>query len=789
MIDAHTLEVLEFPRVLALAGRLAASPSGAAWVLALAPARDPETVGRRLDLTAELRTLMASPDGFPVTDVPEARVAIGKLEAAGVLLEAGELIDLARLVSLARRVRERLDGTEGECPLAAGLARELVAAPEFEAAVERTFDAHGEVLDTASPALKKIRASLREQRNRIVSGLESMAGGSSGEERTVTLRGDRYVLGVKAAEKSGFKGIVHDRSASGGTFFIEPVGLVEDNNRLHELVEEERAEIRRILARLSDMARGIRVGLRTNEAVLVRIDGHRALARLADRQNAVRPAIHRDGARLRLKSFRHPLLMTSRDVVPLDLELTPEKRILLVTGPNMGGKTVALKGVGLACVMAAAGFHLPAAPGTEVPILDHVTADIGDEQSIENDLSTFASHLRRWVEATTHSGTESLALLDEIGAGTDPAEGAALARAVLERLADGGGLVIATTHLGALKRFGSRHPGVVNGSMRFDPVTQRPEYTLDAGIPGQSRAVETARRMGMPESLLARAVDLIGSEEQNVQSLLRDLEEARAKLNTERLEAAERETEARQARIDYEEKLRRLRDDYQALKTRAAREGQRILDRASGVLSDAERAAEAARKEARSGARKSVETARARIREAREEALAVLPASKPRGIGVESAEVKEGDRLWAEPLASWVTVLTAPGSSGKVRVERGGVRVEIPVTALRRQDAASLPKDEDPAPSAGVRYEVSDELRGEVDLRGLTADEALDRLDAYLDGAALGALNEVRIIHGKGTGVLRQAVRKWLAGRPDVESHKLGESWEGGTGVTVARLK
>jgi len=798
MMDRHSLSVLEFSRVLALAVRHAASARGAEWIEALEPSTDPAVATARLDLTDELRRLIVSADGFPPLEAPDIRPHLATLGAPGSVLTADELRDLARLLRVARLVRERMPREASDHPITSRLAAALVPAPHFERAVTDTFDDHGEILDSASGALRTIRRHLKQQRERITSRLEEYRKGHDAE-RAITLRADRYVLSVKANEKSEIGGIVHDRSGSGATVYLEPTALFEENNRLIELMVEERDEIRRILAALSDMVRTLHPGLVANSEILAELDGHKAMARLAESQKACRPLLGTE--RIVLKAFRHPLLSESRPVVPLDLELNPQARMLLVTGPNMGGKTVALKGVGLACLMAAVGMHLPAGDGTEVVILKEVTADIGDEQSIEQNLSTFASHLRRWALATRDVGPGRLALLDEIGAGTDPAEGAALARAVLERLVVGGGFTVATTHLGALKTFAIDQPGVANGSMRFDPVGEQPLYILEQGLPGQSRAIEMARRLGLDPELIDRALQLMGTEERNVQALLSELEGTRRQLETEMARTTEENARVADVRQKYEDRVRKHSLEYEAVKERARREGQRQLDRASDLLKEAEAEARAIKQkaliESKEG-QKRLDNLKGAIREAR--AAAAPPAQEAPGRPIETVEVTPGARFWAEPLQGWVTVV-APPDGGKVRVERNGVKVELPLVALRgglgsgesapnrRTALEELPTDPMPRVRGGIQYEAREEIHAEVDLRGLTAEEAIDKLDRFLDESMLGAAPRIRIIHGKGTGVLRAAVRKWLSDRPDIVSHRLGDSWEGGTGVTVAELE
>jgi DNA mismatch repair protein MutS2 len=444
MIDTHSLEVLEFPRVKELAAAGAGSERGAEWVRSLAPVVDPGVAGARLDLTDELRRLILSAEGFPRVDTPEVRDTLERLEAAGLVLEPAELRDLARVAALTRLVRDRLiprreaAAPAADFPLAVQIAAGLIPCPELERAVAETFGPHDDILDSASGTLRQVRRHVRQQRERILQRLEAAARGD--DERRVTLRGDRYVVAVRAGDRNAMGGgIVHDRSGTGATLYLEPLGVVEENNRLVELLVEEREEIRRILAALSDLARQRRRELGIAAEALARLDGHRALAALAESQGAVRPRLS-EGARLVLNA-RHPCSgRRAREVEPLELapdppaegdadpvppagdaaaayraraaayrqepepaaHLTPRARVLLLTGPNMGGKTVALKGVGLACVMAACGFHLPAGPGTEVPLLEGLVADIGDEQSM-NDLH-LASHLRRWIKVSGAPG-------------------------------------------------------------------------------------------------------------------------------------------------------------------------------------------------------------------------------------------------------------------------------------------------------------------------------------------------------------------------------------------------
>lgn len=837
MIDGHSLEVLEFPRVKELAAAGAGSERGAAFVRALEPIDDLELARQRLRLTDELRRLLESADGFPAIDPPDVRASLERLAAQGVVLDPPELRDLARLAGVARRIRERLapggrpDAFIADFPLAVDIAGRIRPCPELERAVAETFGPHDDILDSASGALRSIRRHLRQQRERILGRLALTAKSAHGEdERTVTLRGDRYVVAVRASDRHEVGGIVHDRSGTGATVYLEPLAVVEENNRLVELLVEEREEIRRILAELSELARGRRSDLARQAEELAVLDGHRALARLAETQGATWPQLTLTPPRLRLIQFRHPLLLADRgrDVVPLDLELgvtlgdgSAPRRVMLLTGPNMGGKTVALKGVGLACVMAAAGFHLPAGSGSEVPLLTTLVADIGDEQSIQHDLSTFASHLRRWIEAVDGAGPPALALLDEIGAGTDPAEGAALAQAILERLADAGGLAIVTTHLGALKRFASRYPAVSNGSMLFDPVSERPLFRLEPGLPGQSRALEMARNLGLSAEILARAGALVGDEEKEIQALLTQLETARQEALAERRAAADAVAEANAARQAYADRGRRLEGMSEALKARAAREAQRILTRAESRVRDAQAAVDDAARQSSAEAaqaRRRLADARRVVAEARSAADTAAGLSVPTpGRAIRPEELTAGRRFWAVPLASWVTVVAPPERDGKVRVERNGIRVELPPQALRaapEEATASggpslpargpeagaggrrrvpadgeLPPDSPAARRGSVVYQVPEGVRGEIDLRGLLAEEAIARLDFYLDEAGLAGLTEVRIIHGKGTGALRTAVQKWLKGRPDVLSYRIGETWEGSTGVTVARLE
>jgi DNA mismatch repair protein MutS2 len=791
-----SLDRLEFPRLIELLRGLATSFEGDRRLSELRPLRSREEAERELALVAALKSRTEAGEGLPSIEVGDLRSVFSRLRMTGSVLSAEEFLSLAPLLTAVRTARARLEAAREEFPDLAELGDPLMPLPQLERALAATFDpTSGEVKDSASPELRRLRRERETRRERLRARMERLAAKLAEHDAgsLVTLREDRYVLAVPQTAKAKMPGLVQDRSASGATFYVEPMEVVEDNNALKELDAEERAEVRRVLAELTHRFRVEEASLVAGYERTGELDALRARALLARRWAAEAPELT-ETPRLRLTGARHPLLFEARrqatdfdrareSVVPLALELDEGTRILLVTGPNMGGKTVALKGVGLMSAMAQAGCLIPADPGCVLPWAERWTVSLGDEQSLDMDLSTFAAHLARWGEALEAAGPRTLVLLDELGSGTDPAEGAALAQSVLERLAEAKSLGLVTTHLGVLKGFAAAAEGIRNASMAFDPETRRPTYTLAVGIPGESHALEMARRLGFPEERVARAEALLPTEERDVKRLLAELAEERRRLGEARAEVESLRREAARAEAEQKERLARLLEERSQVRAKAARQAREILRRAEETLRRVQ-------VDARSGGRREAVNRRELAREQARLARLETP-SRPKRGGRAPGTVREGERYWSEDLGREVEVARGADASGRVLVIQGNVKVELPAASLRTlEDRPPADAEAPPPPRRPVTgVPETESVPIEVDLRGLRVDEALERLDHALDRALLAGLKELRVIHGKGTGALREAVREFTRTHGGVASARVADQWEGGTGATVIELE
>ncbi|HTR96431.1 MAG TPA: Smr/MutS family protein, partial [Candidatus Acidoferrales bacterium] len=674
----------------------------------------------------------------------------------------------------------------------APLASLVDALPDLAALREKlaqALDGDGAVRDAASPALARARRGLREGERRLHAQLERWAAGF-GEGSYVTRFGDRFVACVPAAGFPRRRGIVHDTSNSGQSLFVEPLEACAGNNDLLEQRAAALDEERRILRELATAVSGTREALLATEATLADLDALRARARWAGELGA-RALAPSDGP-MRLAHARHPLLATgprAAQVVPLDLELEEDGRVLLVSGPNMGGKTVLLKTVGLAVVMAHAALPVLAAEGSRVPRVRSVVVDLGDEQSVDNGLSTFAAHLARLRAMAEAAGPDALLLADELGAGTDPEEGGALGRALLEHFAATRSWAVLTTHLGSLKRAGGEVEGVVNGSLEFDRETLESRYRFIAGVPGASHALAVAARMGLPPAVLERARALEPEESRALERLLADVSDAlratlaeRAALAEARARADEAAASARAAAEDSRRTLADLRRGLTA-------ESEVLLGRARELWQSVQREARRAEKSkpAAETLRHELETVRrdaAALRDRAAEAAGLEPGDAP----LPPAAITVGRRVRVLDLGIEAEVASTPDAEGRVQLKRGAWSIQSHVNRLAAVGTPSIPGPALARPAATVTP-AEETPRLELDLRGMEPDEAIREVDQGLDRAVLAGFSELRIIHGIGRGVLRAAVERHLRSHPQVASQRLGQGHEGGRGVTVAALR
>lgn len=780
--------------MLEYAAGFACSEAGRRAILALEPSLDPETVRARLTRVDEAGRFVAAREAWTLPGFPDASHAIRRLAVEGSVLSPQELHAVGGLLAAGRVLLGPLKEAATDLPTLAALGSRLLAEAGIETAVARTVDAEGAVLDGASGELKRIRTALSGAHNRVVAHLERFLDGLDERYRvpgaSVTIREGRYVIPVRREGKRAVGGYVHDESASGATVFVEPSSAIEIMNGVRALERAEAREIERLLRQLTDRCRPLAGGLARSEAALTEMDRRVALARAAERWRGTVPEV--GGGALRIREGRHPLLIAAGvDAVPFDLDLDPEESVVVVTGPNTGGKTVFLKSVGLIASLAQSGVIPPVGPGTRLPVFRAVFADVGDEQSISDSLSTFSAHLRNLQEILSDADTDSLVLVDEPGAGTDPKEGEALARALIETLAERRCTAVVTSHLGGLKRLAAPDNGIVNASLHFDGRRLAPTYRLSKGRPGRSYGLAIARGLGFPHEVLDRAERYRDRADARLDDLLESLEEKErrtarvlAELDRERKRLAELggKLEAR------EEDLRRVEREHA---TRARTDARRMLLEAR---KEVESVIAGLRK--RADAEDSLREASRIARRTVEEAARALQEPPP-----ETAAPAAGDVVLTEGTRVRVGAAGVLGEVVAVEAERvvvnvGGVRMRV--APRRLVPAGAVRGDEGTqAAAAAVSGSVGTgswtapdiEPVTELDLRGLRVDEAEMSLARAVDAAAVADIRELRVIHGKGTGALRARVASVLEGDPRVEGFESARPADGGYGVTVARMR
>ncbi|HEX8321467.1 endonuclease MutS2 [Longimicrobium sp.] len=795
-MNPHALNVLEYREALDLVARFASSGLGADAVRALSPSADLGWIAPELARVEEMRAFLRGDSGWSVPAIPDVVEPLRRMRVEGSMLDGPHLRDVGVLLASSRTTRRAVLQQQGSLPYLSLIAGALAEAEKDEAEIARTLDDAGLVRDEASPALYRLRRELKSARGRLVERLASYMASLPPhlqvQDSSVTVREGRYVIPVRREGRGEVGGIVHDESATGATLFVEPPVAVEMMNRLRELEGQEAREVTRILRELTARLRPLQPALLASLDALVSLDSLYARARYALRVDGRAPALLEPGTEeYEVVRGYHPILLArGDDVVPFDLRMDRGERTLLISGPNTGGKTVLLKAIGLVSLLAQSGVVPPVAKGTRVPVFRDVYADIGDEQSIEASLSTFSAHLKNLREVLEGAGWESLVLTDEIGSGTDPQEGAALARAVLVELTRRSCFTVATTHLGQLKLLAAEERGIINASLQFDAERLQPTYRLLKGIPGRSYGLAIARRLGLEPRLLEDAEATLPRGERDVARLLLDLEakEQRFADQTAALERSLAETAALREQMEARERdlkqrerdaERRARQQARDLLLQARAEVEAAIRdvRAAG---DAEKLDEAAR-----AARRKVEEAALRQREKTPaERRAGKAGAKPESTEI---ELEPGVRVRIESLGRTGVIVDV--RDGKAMVEAGVMRLLLP-----REDLTPLPAGDQGAaqpkgrPSGGYINIAAADARPEVDLRGMRPDEVETVLGRALDNALLAGLPTFRIIHGKGTGVLRAHVRELLKADRRISVARPGELFEGGTGVTVVEF-
>ncbi len=780
-MNPHTIKVLEFDRVIEIIQNLCWSTPAKRTTIKLFDNAD--QIENSLDCLSELLEIYQVDGGPPSLVFGDVDLMVEKCAAEGVVLEPAELANVADFFYIVKGFLE-LDEKYSNLK---NLTGALVYSGDITEKIENVVDRPNDIKDSASPELKSIRRQIRSTRAKLEAKYNSYIDSEYSKylsDNVVTVRDGRFVLPVREGDKGKIKGVVHDRSSSGVTFFIEPFETVELNNNYRELLAAEKQEVYRILRHLTDMILEKLESIKTNVQILVQLDLYSARARFAIKLKCTRPLINQD-CYINIKRGYHPLLKWrdkqngTSDTVPLDLELGRDFTTLVITGPNTGGKTVALKTVGLLCCLAQSGMFIPAAEGSTVSIFSDIYADIGDEQSLEASLSTFSAHLKNIMNALTRATSDCLVLLDEIGAGTDPDEGAALGQAIIENLTERGILSIVTTHHGKLKSLAVSNHNIENGSLDFDTQKMKPTYRFRMGVPGLSYAIETARKLGIDDAITNRAESLIDRSELKLSVIITELSE-KLQATDEKLHQAEENRLAHEsAAREYNDKIENFEIEKKRIKKESLEEAELLIREARSEIDYLIEQAKRSEKKVEA-LREVKHKTEEKTKEIKQQLKKFEPAGNRR-----AAIGRVGEKVYLPDMQASGEIVEKPDKSGRVKVRIGNV---VLLTDLRKLFSRDETHSSAQSFSGSTAYvESTPELQ--IDLRGLTFDEAQPALDRYLDEVSLAGLDRVSIIHGKGTGALRTKIQNHLKNHWRVKSFRLGEWNEGSYGVTIVEIK
>lgn len=786
-MNDKALKILEFNKIKEEIKKYTCTGAAKDLIDGLRPYNNIYEAREHLEETKEALRLLVTKGNPPFEGVYDIRDGVSRAEKGSSLMP-GQLLKIATMLRSARRFKEYISHREEEesFRVIEDICEGIVPLKGLEEQIFEAIESESEISDRASSMLYNIRRSLKDKNASVRDKVNSLIRTYSAylQDNLYTMRGERYVLPVRAEHKGAVPGLVHDQSSSGATLYIEPMGLVNLNNEIKELMLKEKAEIERILAELSGKVYDNIIAVKNNANIIWELDFIFAKAKFASELNCTAPVINDEGI-IDIIEAKHPLI-DRKIAVPMSMYLGREFTSLVITGPNTGGKTVTLKTVGLLHIMALSGLMIPARENSTVSFFTEVFADIGDEQSIEQSLSTFSSHMTNIVNIINKADEKSLILFDELGAGTDPTEGAALAVSILENLRKRGSRIVATTHYSELKAYALKTEEVENASVEFDVETLRPTYRLLIGVPGKSNAFEISKRLGLAEFIIKDAKESISSETLKFEDLIQSLQEKSIKAENYAREAEMLKLEAAKLKDKYEEKMYSLNNTREKALIDAQREAKRVIKEAK---EDADQILKEMRELERMGydsnVRQKLEAERRKLKEKLENADEKI--SKVReDEGEALTTVKEGQEVFVPSLNQKVIVLSKPDSKGEVQVQAGIMKISVKLKDLRASKGVT--KEE----KKKIKREAKLNLRAvptSVDLRGMDSMEAVYTADKYLDDAYMGGLNEVTVIHGKGTGVLRNAINDMLKRHAHVKKYRLGEYGEGGTGVTVVELK
>ena len=812
-MNEKAIRVLEYPKIIEQLTECATSAPGKALCRALLPSTSlPEILSLQEETADSLRRIYAR-GGLSFSGLRDLRGDIRRLEI-GSTLGIVELLSIGRLLELAAKAKKYEDPDDGKSgPQGRGagsaadpafmedslteLFRALDPVQSLSREIRRCILSEEEIADDASPELRRIRRQISLSQDRIHSQLNEIVNGSARQylqDALITQRDGRYCIPVKAEHRSQVAGMIHDQSSTGSTLFIEPMAIVKLNNDIRQLEADEKAEIQKILASLSEMAAGSSDVLITDTKLLISLDFIFARAQLAKKMNAVRPDFNEDGM-INLKRARHPLI-DRKMVVPVDIRLGDGFDLLVISGPNTGGKTVSLKTVGLLTLMGQAGLHIPAAQHSALALFTEVFADIGDEQSIEQSLSTFSSHMTNIVSFWKNADEKSLVLFDELGAGTDPDEGAALAIAILSSLHDRGIRTIATTHYSELKIYALSTSGVENGCCEFDVSTLRPTYRLLIGVPGKSNAFAISKKLGLPDEVIESARQHLTEAEEDFEDVISDLEDRRVSMEEAERQMHQNRDEAAALRASLERRSRQLEESREKILANAREEAARILRETKAYADETIRNYNRYGGEANKA--REMERERAKLREKMNEfdrkssdaaAHGASPLEEKRR-SIDPKKLKTGDKVFVKSMNLKGTVTGLPDQKGNLKVRMGILNSQVNIKDLELIDEVTIRAPGlERSGSGRVSMAKSASVSTEINLLGKTVDEAVSALEKYLDDACVAHLETVRIVHGKGTGALRKGVHDYLRRQKRVASFRLGQYGEGDAGVTIVQLK
>lgn len=792
-MNERTLRVLEFEKIIDKLKSLTASDLGKELVTDLVPQTDFNTVEKMLSETNDGVSCLMRRGTPPLGGISDIRYSLKRLDMGGVL-NPGELLKLGGVLRAARKLKSYINDKIDEDNTS--VVNELIACLESNQRLEQKIDtcilSEEEIADNASSALSSIRRQIKDRQATIKDKLNDLIRSTKHQKHiqdaVVTIRGDRYVIPVKQEFRNEIPGLVHDSSSSGATLYIEPMAVVEANNSIKQLKIKEQAEIERILAELSQDAALILPQLNANISIMARLDFIFAKARLAVEYKCMYPQMNQQG-KIIIKKGRHPLL-DPKVVVPIDFWIGENFKSLIVTGPNTGGKTVSLKTVGLFTLMVQSGLHIPANEGTQMSVFERIYADIGDEQSIEQSLSTFSSHMKNIVDILKNVNSKSLVLFDELGAGTDPTEGAALAMSILECLHQIGATTLATTHYSELKVYAISTVGVENASCEFDVETLRPTYKLLIGVPGKSNAFAISKRLGLTEDIIERSKEFLSQEDIRFEDILLSIEKNRSEAEKEKMRAESYRLEAERLKKDLEDQKRKLEAQKESELRKAREEARRILTdskrQADELVSEMKRLA---KEQEEAEVRRQTEELRQKLNKSINNLDDSLVESiMPRqGLVKPPKNLKPGDTVLIVNLNQKGTVVTVPDKNGEAQVQAGIMKINVHISNLKLVDEQKQQIKKTGMGKIGVAK--AQNMSSEIDLRGMLLDEAVDVVDKYLDDASIAGMGEVTLIHGKGTGALRAGLQQHLKYNPHVKSFRLGKLGEGETGVTVVEIR